>query len=92
MPGTLVQEHYAFSQISASAAVKSGPGLLGGVFVSSVTGSPTVTIYDNTAASGTKIADAFVPTAAKAYPFPSRFSTGLYVAISGTCSLTVFYD
>lgn len=85
-----VAEAYSYSQISASAAVKSSAGTLGGFIVSS-SASGTVTIYDNTAGSGTKILDTMSVTAGNAYPIPASFSTGCYVSISGTASITVFY-
>ncbi len=85
-----VAEAFVPSQISASASVHSGTGVLGGIFCSS-SSSGTCTIYDNTAASGTKIADTFSLTAGQTYPFSAKYNTGLYVALGGTASVTVLY-
>lgn len=84
-------EAYSATNITASQIIKSGNGILGGIFCSTASASPTVTIYDNTAASGTKIIDTFTVASATPYPFPSGFSNGCYVAISGTASITVFW-
>ena len=85
-------ETYKFSAISASSVVKSSAGTLGGLFVSSTSGSPTITIYDNTSGTTTPIIAAFTPAAGTPYPFPCNFSNGLNIVISGTTSITVFYQ
>jgi hypothetical protein len=82
---------YVYSQISASTAVKSSTGIIGGIFVSAASNTPTITVYDNTAGSGTKIIDTFTPTAGTYYNIPAAYSIGCYVAIGGTVSCTVFY-
>lgn len=84
-------QSYSYKQISASTAVKSSDGTIGGIFVSAASSTPTITVYDNTAASGAKIIDTFTPTAATYYQIPAAYSTGCYVAIVGTVSCTVFY-
>lgn len=85
-------EGYEASVLSASALLKSGKGLLGGFFVSSVTSTPSLTVYDNTAGSGTKIIDAVTLTAGMSIPAPARFTNGCYVVITGTATLTAFYQ
>ena len=65
----------------SSAAVKSGPGALAGADAASVT------IYDNTAGSGTKLAvlKAAQDTTVSWTPTdPQVCSTGLYATITGT--------
>ena len=84
-------EEYNALVISATTTVKTGSGQTGGVFVSAASGSPTITVYDNTSASGTTLVSVFTPVASTAYAFPCHFSTGLTVAVSGTVSCTVFY-
>lgn len=91
MATLLNNESYNYTQISASTAIKTGDGLFGGIFVSAASSTPTITIYDNTAASGTKVVDTFTPTAGQFYRIPACFGTGCYVAISGTVSCTVFW-
>lgn len=85
-------EDFQYAPFSASGALKTGPGQLGGIFVSSVSGSPTITIYDSIAGSGSVIVAQFVPVAGVPYPFPCRFSTGLYVVIGGTVNATAFFN
>lgn len=84
-------EAYAYKQISASTLIKTGDGILGGLFVSAASATPTITIYDNTVESGTQIVSVFTPTAPANYAFPVGFATGCYIAISGTVSLTAMY-
>lgn len=92
MAARAVQEFYLPLRFTAASLVKTGQGMLAGLFVSSVSGSPTVTIYDGTTTGGLKVVGAFVPAAAKAYPFPIQFITGLYIDVSGTLEATVFYQ
>ena len=72
--------------ITASALLKTGPGSLLGFFCVSST-SGTVTVYDNTAGSGTVLLPTVTLAAATFYPFPVAFGTGLYVAVGGTLSV-----
>lgn len=85
-------EQYTPQVISETTLVKSGNGVLGGLFCSSVTGSPTCTVYDNTSGTSNKVVDTFVLTAATPFPLPLLFQNGLNIVISGTASLTVFYN
>lgn len=85
-------EEYRYSQISASGLVKTGSGQLGRIFVSTASATPTITVYDNTAGSGTKIIDTFTPTSGGMYTFQAAFATGCYVAIGGTVSCTVLFQ
>jgi hypothetical protein len=75
--------------------VKNQPGKLKGIFVSSVTSSPTVTVYDTqTSETTAKIIDTFTMTAATNINFYDGINceNGLYVVISGTASITVYYE
>lgn len=85
-------EYFSCAQITATTQVKTGAGLLGGIFVSSISGSPTMTIY-NDAGGGTtnKLVDTFSLVAGSSYPFPANFTNGLNIVISGTASVSVFY-
>lgn len=85
-------EDFQYVPFSASGTLKTGPGQLGGIFVSSVSGFPTITLYDGTSASGATIVAQFSPIAGTPYPFPCRFSTGLYAAIGGTVNATAFFN
>lgn len=87
-PGT--NQGYNAKNISATTTVNSNFGQLGGIFVSTTT-SGTITVYDGTSTSGTKIIDTFTPAAATYYPLPAIYGTGLHVVIANTASITVFY-
>jgi hypothetical protein len=84
-------EVYAYKQIATSTQIKTGDGQLAAIFVSAASATPTITVYDNTAASGTEIISVFTPVASTLYTFPVGFGTGLYVALGGTVSCTVLY-
>lgn len=60
-----------FTNVAASATtvVKTGAGILHRIVVNTALATGTLTIYDNTAASGTKIATVTIPAA----PAPSHF-------------------
>lgn len=82
---------FNYKNISATTTLKASPGVLAGILVSSVSGSPSVTVYNTTTGTGTKIVDTFVPVAGQWYPMPAGFDVGLTVAIAATCSVTVFW-
>lgn len=63
--------------------VKTGPGVLRRIVINAPGSSDTLTLYDNTAASGTKIATITV-TAGFPYEYDALFSTGLTVVSGGT--------
>ena len=87
-----------YRTIGATAVVKPAAGKLKGIFVSSVSGSPTVAFFDSfetTGAAQTIIAS-FVPVAATFYPF-GQFdgvfaNKGIRVEIGGTVVATVVYE
>ncbi|HDR9497601.1 TPA: hypothetical protein QDC06_000803 [Burkholderia cepacia] len=83
---------YTYKQITANGNVCANDGILGGIFVSSASGTPTITVYDDQATgTTTKIVDTFTPVAGTWYPLPFAFSKGLNVVIGGTVSATVGY-
>lgn len=78
----------------ATTTIKTGPGVLHGVTVNTLVASATITIYDNTAGSGTKIATITLPsTITAATPFEINydvgFATGLTIVTSGATDITV---
>jgi hypothetical protein len=84
-----------YSQISATTLVKNQPGKLKGIFCSSVTSSPTITVYDaQVPGTDVKIIDTFTLTAASNINFYDGINceNGLYVVISGTASVTVYFE
>jgi hypothetical protein len=84
-----------YAQITTTKMVKNQPGKLKGIFVSSGTSSPTVTVYDaQTPGTDVTIIDTFVMTAATNYNFYDGINceNGLYVVIAGTASITVYFE
>lgn len=75
--------------------VKSGTGILGSVVVNSAVSLGVITIYDNTAASGTKIATITHPLALLSsqyvLTFNCKFTTGLTVVTSLGDNVTITY-
>ena len=90
-----VEQRFAYSLVTSDTAVKSAPGFLHTVTFACADATPTagtITIYDNTAASGTKIFEHSV--AATAFlPFSIlldvSFTTGLYVDFTTTADVNV---
>lgn len=68
---------------ATTTVVKTGPGAILGFFVVSGT-TPSVQIFDNTAASGTVILPTFTAGSNGWYPLPVAFGTGLTVVTGGT--------
>ena len=84
-----------YSQISVTTLVKNQPGKLKGIFCSTVTSTPTITVYDaQTPDTNVKIIDTYTLTAATNMNFYDGINceNGLYVVISGTASVTVYYE
>ena len=75
---------------SGTTVVKTGAGQLYGFYVGTATGN--ITIYDNTAGSGTVVlATSAVPTAGTTYVIPISFGTGLTIVLSGGAVVTALY-
>jgi hypothetical protein len=88
----------AFTHISTATTttVKSGKGNLHQIVIGTYIASATITIYDNTAASGTIISTLTLPStitslAPVSIPFDIAFSTGLTIVTSGATDITVSY-
>jgi hypothetical protein len=83
--------NYAGTYVSSSTTVHTGEGVLLGLIISNTQAAvDTITVYDNTAASGTVLLKLYVPSNAAEGPqhitwprsMPIAFSTGLHVAPS----------
>ena len=74
--------------------VKTGAGKIASIIVSSAASTPTLKLWDSTAASTTVLVSTFTPVAATVYNFGAdvEFSTGLYVSVGGSVQFTVFYQ
>lgn len=82
---------HSFLFMSGSGIVKTGDGILVLVLIAS-SSSLVIRLWDNTAASGTKIVGSLTVGANEEYDLPAYFATGLYVEFaSGSGELTVFY-
>ena len=80
----------------ATTTVKSGLGALHSIIVNTFVASATITVYDNTAASGTKIATITLPStitsdAPVTINYDIGFATGLTIVTSGATDITVSY-
>lgn len=88
-----MQNYHAKPDISASANICPRACNLGGIFVSSVTGSPTITIYDSgTTTTTKKVCSSFVPIAGIFYPYPLAMTDGIYLEITGTLVCNVLFS
>lgn len=80
---------------AATTTVKSGAGMLKRVVINLGTGT-LITMYDNTAASGTVIGIINPPATntfvePRAVEYDINFSTGLTIVTTGTWDLTIVY-
>lgn len=73
---------------ATTTTIKTGAGVLHSITVEGGTAG-TITVYDNTAASGTKLADFSSTNALATYLLDVAFATGLTVVTSAATSLTV---
>lgn len=85
-----------YAAISATSQVKPAAGKLNGIFVSSASGTPTITVYDSFASSTSDpvVIATFTPTANTMHNFFQGlyFNKGLYVVIGGTVAATISYE
>ena len=75
---------------TVSTVVKSGAGTLHAIIINS-TAAGTITVYDNTAGSGTKIATLKASIVEGTYTFNVKFGTGLYVIPAAASNVTYVY-
>ena len=89
---TPVIENGAYKRIAASTVIRTGPGQLLGLFVSSASSTPTIEVLD-AVTSGTATAVAvFTPIAGTWYPMPMSFANGVTILIGGTQVTTVAWN
>jgi len=89
---------HSYSNITTATTttVKSGAGTFHAITVNTAVASATLTIYDNTAASGTKIGTITLPSTITGVdpfilPYDIAFATGLTIVTSGSTDVTVSY-
>ena len=85
-----------YTYVSASANIKPAAGKLKGIFVSTSTGTRTITVYDSAAATTSRIIlGTFTPAASTSYVLPldgAYAKDGIYIEIVGTITATVIYE
>ena len=84
--------------MTVTGTAKLGPGKLVALFISSASNTPLVTVYDsrNASTNDPTILAQFVPAVGAIALTGSEagvgFTNGLYIVISGTVSLTAFFN
>lgn len=83
------------SGASTTTVIKTGAGFLSGIVINTPITAATLTIYDNTAASGTKLGTVLLPVTVGAptrIAYDCNFSTGLTIVSTGlNLDFTVVY-
>lgn len=87
------RKRYSYIAAAGTNTIKSVPGTLFYIVVGTPVASSTITIYDNTAGSGTVLATITNTTDVKPYflEVEARFETGLTVVTSGNDKVTLVY-
>ena len=80
-----------YSNISASTLIKTGEGVLRGMYVNS-TSTGTIKLWDNTSAAGTVINNTITPAIGYHDLGGVVFSTGLYATIANTLDVTLHWE
>ena len=85
-----------YTAITATAQIKRDAGKLNGIFVSSASSTPTITVYDSSTSSASDpvVLATFTPTGNTMHNFFQGLyvNKGIYVVISGTASATISYE
>lgn len=88
-----IQDSASYTNLSASALIKTGAGVLKGIVVNSHS-SGTLKLWDNTSAATTVLFNTitFAAGSGIVINLPAvEFSTGLYATIGGTADITIFW-
>lgn len=87
-----IRDAASYTNLSASALIKTGAGVLKGIVVNSHT-SGTLKLWDNTSAATTVICNTITFAAGPNFiKLPAvEFSTGLYATIGGTADITILW-
>lgn len=90
-----VEQQFTYTNITSATTttVKSGSGFLHGITVNAAAAGGVITLYDNTAGSGTKIGTITFPATLLANQllliFDVKFTTGLTIVTSASTDLTI---
>lgn len=87
-----VEQRFNSSNITTATTttVKTGAGMLHSITINT-TAAGTITIYDNTAGSGTKIGTIAASAAGPTFMYNVSFSTGLTIVTGAASDITVSY-
>jgi hypothetical protein len=87
-----IRDNATYTNITASALIKTGAGVIKGIVVNSHT-SGTLKLWDNTSAATTVIFNTYTFAAGSSViNLPAvEFSTGLYATIGGTADITILW-
>ena len=80
-----------YVDIAASALVKSGHGVLVGMYVNSTSGG-TIKYWDNTTATAPVINNTITPAIGYQSLGNAEFINGLYATITGTLDVTLYFQ
>lgn len=83
-----------YTNLTASALIKTGFGKVAGFIVNSHT-SGTLKLWDNTSAATTVITNTYTFASGSQvvrFPEPLCFNTGLYATIGGTADITLIWE
>lgn len=80
-----------YKNLTASALIKTGPGVLRGMYVNS-TSSGTIKFWDNTSAADTVINNTITPAVGYHPLGDANFIKGLYATITGTLDVTLHFE
>lgn len=88
--------NYTNITTATTTVVKSGEGILRRLIINSPVATGVVTIYDNTSATGAKIATILNPAGIAVNPvtveYNVKFSTGLTIVTSAVDNITVVWN
>lgn len=94
VPNDRMKVEHQYSPYRASGAatyvIKSGSGFLHAITVNS-TAAGTITVYDNTAGSGTVLAQLKASVGERTYLYDIAFTTGLTIVMAAASDITVSY-
>jgi hypothetical protein len=85
-----------YAAITATSQIKTSAGKINGIFVSSASSTPTITVYDSFKSSNSDpvVLATFTPTGNTNLNFyPGLYvNKGIYVVISGVASVTIAFE
>lgn len=84
-------KHNTYKNLTASALVKTGAGVLVGMYVNS-TSAGTIKFWDNTSAATTVINNTITPAIGYHNLGGANFTVGCYATIAGTLDVTLYYE